>query len=223
MVNEQRNLALTRHELLQEQLDKLGLFRVWHGAGEWYNQNFNSRKYHNLHHANTVCRAIYDIVEAPSMALLMAAKWHDAVYVPLAGSDANERCSAAALESCYRKLGEFNTPESREIIDTAKNLILKTTVAHHLTDERNVYFPLEAALVDADLSSLATDYEPFIQNQKDIVTENYGIYENDKRKSAEFLKQFLTVRSHIYHTDKARELWESKARANIERYLNETL
>jgi predicted metal-dependent HD superfamily phosphohydrolase len=219
MTYEQMPLALMPAEILREKINKMGLYAVWHGASDWYNFDSRTKKYHNLHHALDVVKAVYELTEMPSLALLFAAKWHDAVYVPKAGGDSNERCSSAALNVCYQKQREFESQENMMVIEGAQDLIVNTDVATHLSTERIPQSDL-AILLDADLSSLAADWPVFIQNQKDIISENFGTWPKDQLASAAFLKQFLTVRTSIYHTDKARELWEADARQNILKYLD---
>jgi predicted metal-dependent HD superfamily phosphohydrolase len=175
------------------------------------------RGYHNTMHATLVVQAINELTGFdPSMALIIAGQWHDAIYFPNAGSDANERCSSAALGIAARELArsvEF-TQEQKDAVNKAQDLIECTSVEYHLHDRR-IGGEL-AILLDADLSSLAARYDHFIDNQHYIIQENGGVItvENCK-KSAEFLRRFLQCRKHIYHTDKGRELWAMKARTNI--------
>ena len=73
-----------------------------------------------------------------------------------------------------------------------------------------------AILLDADLSSLAAPYGKFVENQHNIIRENGGeVNAENCKKSAKFLSSFVRCRKNIYHTDKARELWEASARVNI--------
>ena len=76
-----------------------------------------------------------------------------------------------------------------------------------------------AVLLDADLRSLALDnYEDFVATQECIIRENNGSVPDDYNESAQFLSTFLRCRDFIYHTDKARSLWDHRARLNITRY-----
>lgn len=220
MMNEQMPLVFTPAEILREKIDKMGLYAVWHGASDWYNFDSRTKKYHNLHHALNVVKAVYELTDIPSLSLLFAAKWHDAVYIPKAGGDSNERCSAAALNVCYQRQREFESQGNMMVIEGAQDLIVNTDIETHLSAERIPQSDL-AILLDADLCALALPYKEFIQNQKNIIEENFGTFEADKQKSAAFLGQFLSVRTSIYHTDKAREMWEAYARNNIHHYLND--
>jgi predicted metal-dependent HD superfamily phosphohydrolase len=188
-------------------------------AQYWYDINWKSRHYHNWGHALNVVKGVQVIDENASPELLLAAYWHDAIYIPGAGSDANERCSAAALLLTGRSL----TPDNMVVVDKAAQLILYTCIEIHLSNKRMVddLGGDLGTLLDADLFSLCLPYEDFIQNQINIIDENGGSYPRDQGKSAAFLKQFLTCREFIYHTDFARSKWEQQARANIERYCKE--
>jgi predicted metal-dependent HD superfamily phosphohydrolase len=73
-----------------------------------------------------------------------------------------------------------------------------------------------AILLDADLSSLASTWSTFEQNQHNIILENGGtLTKQNLQKCGQFLRRFLHVRDCIYHTDGARERWEADAVTNI--------
>ena len=202
--------------LLDFKADMTGLFEELNLAAQaWYDINWLNRHYHNWAHALNVVKGVQIIDEKASPELILAAYWHDAIYIPGAGSDANERCSAAALLLTGRSL----TPDNMVVVDKAAQLILYTCIETHLNDKR-IIGDL-GTLLDADLSTLCYPYEDFIEIQKDIIEENGGTYSRDGHLSAAFLKQFLTCREFIYHTDFARSKWEQQARANIERYCKE--
>lgn len=199
-----------------------------HSAKRWYDFNLSVRKYHNWDHACRVVSNCYKLTDNnPSDALILAAWWHDAVYVPGAGSDANERCSAAALGAAAQQLNKVRQANKvllfsdalKTDVNMAQQLVQYTKVENHLHD-RALTGDI-AILLDADLGSLADPYADFYQTQENIVEENGGTMTEHKEKSAEFLHQFLTCRPSIYHTDYAREHWEKAARVNIARYCNE--
>lgn len=168
-------------------------------------------------HATLVVQAVNELTAYdPSLALLIAAQWHDAVYFPNAGSDANERCSSAALGIVARDIARSVelSKEHKDAVNKAQDLIEYTAVEYHFHRQR-IGGEL-AILLDADLSSLAVPYPKFVDNQHYIIQENGGVITAENcKKSAQFLSGFLRCRKNIYHTDKARELWEDKARANI--------
>lgn len=174
-------------------------------------------EYHNIRHANRVVETVCQLTEVPSVELLLAARWHDAIYIP--GSLVNEAASGDALLYTYRRF-QNDISLTSAVIEGAMDLIRKTTVSHHLT-----FFQQTgdlAILLDADLVALADDYETFCYNQQDILFENL-LTSASFDKSALFLRKFLTCRDKIYHTDKGRELFEEKARSNIERFCSEYL
>lgn len=187
-------------------------------ARTWYDINHADRHYHNWGHANTVAINVYKITNhAPSEELVLAAWWHDAVYVPNAGSDANERCSSAALGLTARIYQDSHT---KVIVDKAMTLIKYTSIDMHLLKTSLSSGTDIARLLDADLGSLAAPYDDFVYNQDSIIQENGGTLAVNHKQSAAFLEKFLTCREFIYHTDYGREHWEKQARENIERYCN---
>jgi len=185
-------------------------------AKTWYDFNAAARPYHNWAHARDVVSNIIYIDTKASAELILAGWWHDAVYVPGAGTDANERCSAAALiqrGQIYKDVG------SQSIIQLAAQMIRYTKVDNHLRED--ALTGDIAILLDADLGSLASTYELFLHTQENIILENGGTMAENKDQSSAFLKQFLECREFIYHTDYARSNWEQAARANIKKYSEE--
>ena len=182
-------------------------------ANKYYALNSINRQYHNLDHMVNVVAAVHEITSTPSDALLLAAVWHDAIYMPGAGSDANERCSAAALKSEYFSLR--SSDEYDHVVVQALDHIMHTVVDIHLG---SIEIDGELAiLLDADLKSLAAPYELFVETQEKIVNENGGTWAEHKQKCSEFLSKFLVCREHIYHTQYGRQNWEAQACRNIRR------
>ena len=199
-------------------------------SDDYYMVNAKLREYHNTLHATMVVHYVNVLTDFdPSLSLIVAAQWHDAVYFPGAGSDANERCSSTALGIAARDLArsaEF-TQEQKDAVNKAQDLIENTSVAVHLMSQHEI--PLSglaskgelAILLDADLASLASDWDKFVELQSNIIRENGGTVPDDYGNSAKFLVSFLRCRKFIYHTEKGRELWEEKAKANITRWCSE--
>lgn len=191
--------------------------RLMMHAKDHYMQMEDIKHYHNYKHAFFVVETIKKLIKDPSRSLLLAGMYHDVVYIPGAGADANERCSAALLNYEYRKyraLGVSQEVENDKDIELSMGLIIRSTIDNHLTKER-----LDgdlAILLDADLASLAFQYSEFYSNQNRIILENYGDLKDDLHKSKRFLKQLLTCREYIYHTDRGREMFEVQARKNIQ-------
>ena len=218
----------TVRKAIHSYITENGVSALFDPFNSWYAHNTAKRYYHNAKHADMVSKALFEICE-PSVELVLAAIWHDAVYVPGAGSDANERCSAAALKA------EFKNYERQGFIKVGLDfdkefgrvceLIIGTNVQNHLAHEMfSEDFGQDLKiLLDADLYSLASDYETFVDNQRNIILENYGdpLDKNSIQMSSNFLKMFLTTRPFIYHTLEARTIWEAKARENIMKYTDE--
>lgn len=190
------------------------LTNLLNAARSWYKFNKISRFYHNYHHVELVVNALYNF-GTPSDSLLLAAVWHDAVYVPCAGSDANERCSAAALKHAAAIYTDSGT---QEMVNDACDLIIQTAVVNHLSTVALDPNSDIAKLLDCDLYALSIPYDKFINNQTNIIKENYGTFEKDHIKCSEFLNQFLTCRPYIFHTDYGRMNWEDTARENITKF-----
>lgn len=188
-------------------------------APAYYNVGRDKRLYHNWAHALDVVENIGLISGNPSVHLTLAGYWHDAVYYP--GHPNNESESAIALMAAFADISADHpeASEYRPIVHTTMELIEQTKITDHLTCEQ-VQGDL-AVLLDSDLNAFQLPYEQFRTKQFDIILENGGNVVNDKAKSAQFLKQFLTARPYIFHTDVAREHWESIARKNITRWCKE--
>lgn len=181
----------------------------------YYGQNAVDRKYHNLYHAHTVVRNLHALTNnTTTPSLVLAGLWHDAVYFPGVGTNANEMCSARAFEIEFDRY--VTDPAYNQIKRDTRLLIKRTTIDDHLSC--NAIQGDEAYLLDADLGSLAAPWDEFINTQGNIILENSGQIPRDYKKGAEFLKMFLWKRDFIYHTAEARELWEYNARLNITKY-----
>lgn len=206
---------------LREKLCKL--------AQKRYKVDWQLRQYHNWEHALDVYMYAIELQGGNAdLELELAALYHDAVYVPGAGSNANELCSAAALKVDALKCG-FDI----SVIEKAQQLIRQTSINFHLitpiemaklhpSDKSELENKQLAVLLDADLASLAREWDRFVKKQIDILTENGADDTPENRaKSALFLKQFLTCRDKIYHTEFARKHYEAAARENITRWIAE--
>ncbi len=190
------------------------LERLRFAAQAYYNFNYLGRNYHNLDHADRVWK---ELGPHASLAAQIAAIWHDAIYIPR--GKANEQASSDALTYEWVRM---NIALDIPVLHAANKLIEGTTVSNHLRTD-----PVEsssdlALLLDADLASLADDYEMFVNNQANIILENGG---DPTRMEARvmcgnFLGAFLTCRPFIYHTDKGRNEHEYKAKDNIRRYID---
>lgn len=216
------NAALSEHEIYKV---------LWQSCEPWYAQSVSNRNYHNINHASVVVNSLFEIHPNPPIELLLAAMWHDAVYIPQAGGDVNEKASSAALMmSANIHLKNKKQFKSQSLLDAynklqkTKALIDNTSIAIHLTESKIHSTPgvLENLpyLLDADLSGLASDWETFQKNQHNIILENYGDPSNrdDVVACGTFLNKMIGTREFIYHTDTGRTKWENRAKQNIARF-----
>lgn len=191
-------------------------------AAGWYTQGY--RPYHNFAHVNVVqiyCNRISD----NDPALELAALYHDAIYIP--GFYANEDASSDVLGNDAKKLRNMGYEIDDAIIKCAQMFISHTTIKDHLIDDSLLDWttPLEQKhhiLLDADLSSLSLSWKEFLDNQQNIILENFGNTETDLVKQAKFLNQFLSCRKYIYHTKYFRHFHEETARENIKQLIKIT-
>lgn len=202
------------------------LAMLWDRAAPYYRAHAHMRPYHNTAHANRVASATFLLASVPSSAQLLAARWHDAVYVP--GSPLNEQCSAEALHYHAHTLGLG--ADALQVVHQACVLIRGTTVERHSAS----YFVLRGTkhadlttLLDADLCSLADPWRTFVAHQHHLAREQLGpigYAQIDARavaldRGARWLCNTLgAARQHIYYTPHARHHWEERARANIRRW-----
>lgn len=200
---------------------------LFFAADRYYNSS--DMRYHDLVHANNVVDAAWQISEGVTASLLLAAKWHDAIYV--AGGSFNERLSAIALEKEAKKIGLDFDPV------TTAWLIEGTVIDNHL-DGREYRGTQLGVLLDADLSEMAADYDDFVRNQIALIGEhriaegflptsckpaNFSTADRGRMdKAAQFLGKFLNKDS-IFRTRGGRHLYEAKARENITRFREEWL
>lgn len=182
--------------------------------------NFANNAYHNFEHV----RDVYTTVKnwGCDNATQIAAIWHDTVYIPGAKDGLNEEMSAQALTHAWissKCEGDIPT------LHKACRLIKETKVSNHILS-KNIGEGADGIgyLLDADLASLASDYDQFVKNQSYIHMENNLVpnTKGSRARTGNFLGTFLTCREFIYHTDQARELFEVKAKENIAQYIEET-
>lgn len=167
------------------------------------------RYYHTIGHARDVAYCSQNWAFDSNLSTqeilycFVAGMWHDAVYK--VGELDNEELSAQALLELHPHM------------QVAADIIRKTTIMDHLSP--NITFendPLTAIVLDADLRSLADEYDDFVRHQVNIAKE-HGL-SKITAQHCKFLTQFL-VKDNIYRTPAAAHL-EELARENINR-LNE--
>jgi predicted metal-dependent HD superfamily phosphohydrolase len=200
------------------------------------NLTLPNNRYHNSDHASDVADACFLIKSSTGVALLLAALYHDCVYIPRAGGTINEDAAAALFQHSYNRSHKNKTTSTDEIILSAVIMIKHTAVQHHLSSTSDIYkssllfssgmehhtFQDLLILLDADLHTLALDYPKFEIKQMDILSENYEFPSEPVpiKASKDFLKLFLEKDS-IYRTEFAKTNWEKKARENISRWVHQ--
>lgn len=185
--------------------------------------------YHNSDHAESVLHAASVINPNCSIPLILAALYHDCIYIPGAGSSLNEDASAALLNHLYRSSTMQKSVLSDEIVASAATMIKHTTINYHLSD--GFAFKLVPELVgqtlddlsillDADIHTLAADYDSFKLNQINILSENFcDPYSQEALKASRRFLSIFTNKKSIYRTEYAKANWETAARNNIKRWI----
>ncbi len=161
------------------------------------------RRYHTIEHIADMLWKGRDLRLSPEQVL--AVWYHDAIYkVP---STTNEADSAALAA---QQLGAAGWPT--DSVDLVRQIVLDT-VQHEPSCDAS------AAVLDLDLSSLASDWPRFRANTDDIRAE-YSCYSDDDfyRGQREVFERFL-ARDRIYHTSWGAGL-EATARANLARAID---
>lgn len=157
--------------------------------GKWVKieEAYAGRPYHNLEHIQVVLDRIvlFNHLEKDFDALLLAAIYHDVVYVP--GADFNELGSAAyaAVDLGQRGLDSGLTTEIMRLI--------------HATEHVNYDDGLDTAaslICDADLYELSTDR--YTENSQKIRKEFDCTDLEWRMGRLKWLRDF-TLRPHIYH------------------------
>jgi predicted metal-dependent HD superfamily phosphohydrolase len=163
------------------------------------------RKYHTAEHVLAVLAAARLLSDRDSPVLTLAICAHDVVYAGEPGSD--ERASAAWAREALTAAGL-----AADDIAHVESLVL-ATITHESDD------PLAQIMLDADLAILAAEQAAY-DRYASRVREEYARYTDEvwRQGRAKVLKTLL-ARPNLYATEKARALWESKARANMAREL----
>ena len=163
------------------------------------------RYYHNLTHIQD-CLSLLD--QTPSLAahpkeVELAIWFHDAVY-DIRRSD-NEQRSAEWAQAVIHESGL-----SRDIAERVASSILATRHQAAVTD------PDPQLVVDVDLSILGRDSAVFWQYEENIRKEYAWVPDNVfRRERVKILQSFLD-RPHIYYHGEYREMFEVRARMNLE-------
>ncbi len=160
------------------------------------------RRYHTWAHVEACLAARERIAPNAAPEVDLALYFHDAIHDPRA--DDNEERSAVLM---------YEEDLDEALVERAVPLVLATKHAES-PDSENARI-----VVDADLSILGADPATFDAYER-AVREEYAFVDDAAFAAgrARVLRAFLD-RDTIYGTTAARELWESAARANLERSL----
>jgi pantetheine-phosphate adenylyltransferase len=163
------------------------------------------RNYHNLSHLADCLFLLdeyKDRMEDPEMVEL-ALWFHDAIYDPLKTD--NEEASAALVSRSFKKEGGL-TDKIKDLIYLTKHAVVPTE-----SDTTDAKY-----MMDIDLHILGSDTDKFMRYERDIRREYAHVKDEDFAKGrADILERFL-ARESIYNTPAFRELYEKKARENIQ-------
>lgn len=163
------------------------------------------RGYHDLRHLGEVLERIDELGEAGNTELVLAAWFHDAVYE---GAGDNEERSARLAES---ELGDTAV----DVAEVAR--LVRLTATHDpLPGDHN-----GEVLCDADLAILAAEPDRYREYTQGVRRE-YAAYP-DAAFAAGRLAVLgdLAARPTLFHTARARERWEPRARENLAREIAE--
>lgn len=162
------------------------------------------RHYHSTSHLLAGLEALEQLGGAP--AERVAFWFHDAVHSNSTPADetASAELAGALLE------GHLPPAEVAEV----RRLVMLTT--HHQPDPGDLP---GARLCDADLSGMGSPWDGYLANIEGIRAELPGLDDEQWRQGrSRFLEGFL-AHERLFHTARGRELWEPRARTNMEREL----
>ena len=166
--------------------------------------------YHTLNHIEN-CIELYEknkhlIKENIQKEFLISLWFHDIIYYP--GNSENEKKSAKIVEKFCKEINNNNLN-----INKIKNFIIETR--NHMNDKNydedsiNLFLDIDMSIVGQE------NYEEY---ENDIKNEYLNIYELNEYYFGriEFLKSLLNKKK-IFRTEKFFELYENKARNNIQK------
>lgn len=182
---------LTDHDDLRDEL-----LAAWDRAG-----------YHDLLHLTEVLDRLDEMSRAgagfDATTVGLAAWFHDAVYD--GGPDDEERSAQWA----ERALPVAYAGEVARLV--------RMTIHHDPAD----HDPAGCALSDADLGILAADQERYDTYAAGVRADFAHVAEGDFRAGRAAVLRDLASRPRLFRTTQGRALWEERARANLDRELEE--
>ncbi|WP_445155982.1 DUF4031 domain-containing protein [Arthrobacter sp. Hor0625] len=163
------------------------------------------RKYHGRTHLLAVLEALDKLTapERPPRTVLLAAWFHDAVYLGIAGED--EEASARLAEERLEDAG-LPAAETEEVA----RLVRMTAEHRPDPDDRPA-----ALLSDADLSVLGGGTDDYARYLAAVRQDFAHIGDADFAAGrAAVVRQLLDL-DPLFHTARGRELWQDAARRNL--------
>lgn len=192
-----------------------GVEERWQALGEDLLTRWNEphRSYHDLRHLEEVLLALDHLRtrgEPVTPTTLLAAWFHDAVYSGVGDQDEADsaRFTGTALE-------RFGLPAA--LTAPVRELILATIPGAH-TDSAP---PTSVHLLDADLSIFASPAARYAEYVTAVRVEYAHVSDDDFRHGrARILRSYLD-RPTVYRSVQAQAMWETRARANLTREVQE--
>jgi predicted metal-dependent HD superfamily phosphohydrolase len=170
------------------------------------------RHYHTLTHLENLLRVLQEVRASVSdwNTMLFTLFYHDAVYNALK-SDNEEKSAGLAAQ----RMHELQVPTAQ--IEQCRNQILATKQHKENSDADTNFF------TDADLSILGADWNAYAAYAADVRKE-YAMYPDLLYKPGrrKVLQHFLNM-EHIFKTAHFREKFESQARLNLQKELENLL
>jgi predicted metal-dependent HD superfamily phosphohydrolase len=156
-------------------------YKVLKPVFEWLFQQYSGsdRYYHNIYHLEQVVSLLESMWPQASAASLLAAWFHDAIYVPSGANNEEE-----SAEQLITRFGQLNVEP--KILAKARDLVLYTKHHQDTADED------ERMLHDADLGIFGMHHDAYAKYAADIRKEYASVPEDAFRKGrTEILQQFL--------------------------------
>jgi predicted metal-dependent HD superfamily phosphohydrolase len=158
--------------------------------------------YHDLTHLREVLERLEEL-GTDATPVVLAAWFHDAVYDGAADDEERSaQWAERALPTAYAE-------------EVAR--LVRMTVHHRPAEDD----PAGCALSDADLGILAASPARYAEYVAGVRADFAHVGEEDFRAGRLAVLQDLAAKPSIFHSPRARELWETRARANLEREIAE--
>lgn len=171
------------------------------------------RRYHDTRHLSEVLDRLDELLTQPAAAgvdreaVVLAAWFHDAVYD---GHPDDEERSAVLAEAT---LTASDVPQER-VAEIAR--LVRLTRDHRPLDDDLA----GQVLCDADLAVLASERERYDEYVGDVRREYAHLDDETFRTGRAAVLRDLLAKPRLFHTPLARESWEERARANLEREID---